>query len=156
MLLLLFQLGPEHCALDATQVVEVLALAQLRPLPGAPAAVAGVLNYRGAQVPVVDLSQCALGRPAQRRLSTRIILTEQVIAPGDQRLVGLIAEHATETMRQDDRPDYLQWDTSFTTTSWMDSGASAARGLIQIVDVRGLLPADVVESLVQHAPPPLL
>ena len=156
MLLLLFQLGPEQCALDVRQVVEVLALPELRPWPGAPPAVAGVLNYRGVQVPVVDLSQCALGRPALRRLSTRIILIRHSLAPGDERLVGLIAERATETMRQDDRPDYLQRDAGFSNQSWLDTGASAARGLIQIVDVHGLLPADVLELLGQHAPPTIL
>lgn len=156
MLLLLFQLGPEQCALDVTRIVEVLALVELRPLPEAPPAVAGVLTYRGAQVPVVDLSQCALGRPSQRRLSTRIILTRHTVAPGDERLFGVIAEHATETMRQDDRPDYLQWDAGFHNQSWLDAGASTARGLIQIVDVGSLLPTEVVEVLAHHAPPPIL
>jgi chemotaxis-related protein WspB len=61
MLFLLFQLGSERYALDASRVVEVVPLLCLQRLPQAPPGVAGVFNYRGQPVPAVDLSQLTMG-----------------------------------------------------------------------------------------------
>ena len=66
----------------ASRVVEVLPLMNLKRVPGAPAGLAGVLNFHGTPVPVIDLNQMALGEPAARRLSTRIILS--VVSLGAQ------------------------------------------------------------------------
>ena len=74
MLFLLFQLGRERYALEAGQVAAVLPLLSIKEIPQAPPAVAGLCNYRGRPVPVIDLSELTLGRPAQSRLSTRIVL----------------------------------------------------------------------------------
>ncbi len=40
----------------------------IKQIPQAPPGVAGVFNYRGAPVPVIDLSELALGRPARAPL----------------------------------------------------------------------------------------
>src|SRR5688572_9662286 len=101
MLFLLLQLGTDRYALDARVVAEVLPLVTLKQLPRAPAGVAGVFDYRGAPVPVIDLCELTLGRPAQRRLSTRIVLTHHDTGGGERRLLGLIAENATATLRRD-------------------------------------------------------
>ncbi len=67
MLFILFQLGSDRYALPAGQVAEVLPLVALKALLGAPAGVAGLIDYRGTAVPVIDLSALALGRPAALR-----------------------------------------------------------------------------------------
>lgn len=74
MLFLLFDLDGDRYALDAREIVEVLALRPVRPIPGAPAWVAGVAERHGAPLPVVDVAQLALGRPARQRLSTRLVI----------------------------------------------------------------------------------
>ncbi len=99
MLFLLFQIGPNRYALDATRVIEVVPLLALKPLPQAPGGVAGIFNYRGRPVPAVDLSELTSGRPAAQRLSTRIVIVRHSDASCQQRLLGLIAEQATETLR---------------------------------------------------------
>jgi chemotaxis-related protein WspB len=99
MLFLLFQLGRDRYALDARSIAAVLPLVSIAPIPQTPPSVAGLLNHRGRHVPVVDLSQALLGRPALRRLGTRIVL---VNCPGEgdaPQLLGLIAEGATGTLR---------------------------------------------------------
>jgi len=63
MLFLTFQLGAERYALDASRVVEVLPLVELRKIPNAPHGVAGIFNYRGQPVPVADLSDLILHNP---------------------------------------------------------------------------------------------
>lgn len=146
MLFLLFQLGNDHYALDAGQVAEVLPLVSLKQIPLAPPAVAGVFDFRGEPVPVVDLSQLALGRPAHRRLSTRIILAHYSDAHGEPRLLGLIAEKVTETMRRDPS-DFVTTGVDLDAAPYLGPVATDARGLIQRVDVDQLLTPPVRELL---------
>jgi len=101
MLFLLFQLGNDRYALDASRVVEVVPLLALKQLPQAPKGVAGIFNYRGRPVPAVDLGELTLGRPARERFSTRIIIVNYPDDNGTRHLVGLIAEQATELLRKD-------------------------------------------------------
>ena len=99
MLFLLFQLGKDRYALEARRIVEVVPLLELKRLPQAPKGVAGIFNYRGQAVPAVDMSELTLGCPATERLSTRMILVYHPDGHGRNRLLGIIAEHATQTVR---------------------------------------------------------
>lgn len=101
MLFLLFQLGKDRYALDVARVVEVIPLVQLKAVPQAPRGVAGLCNYRGKAVPVIDLSALALDRPARSRLSTRLILVRHPGAGGSDELLGLLAEQVTDTIRRE-------------------------------------------------------
>jgi len=101
MLFLLFQLGQDRYALQADRVVEVAPLLELKQLPQAPKGVAGIFNYRGHPVPAVDLCALTLGQPASPRFSTRIIIVNYPDDRGTNHLLGLIAEHVTETLRKD-------------------------------------------------------
>jgi len=101
MLFLLLQLGDDRYALKASQIVEVLPLLQLKKLPQSPAGVAGVMDYRNSPVPVLDLSELAIQRPSHPKLSTRIIVVNLADGQDEVRLVGLIAENVTETLRRD-------------------------------------------------------
>ena len=129
MLFLHFQIGDNGFALAADQIVEILPLVELKRARHMPEAVAGLFDYRGGFVPVIDLCELELKRPARRRLSTRIIMTR---LPGDESsVIGLIAENATETLRRDPG-DFAPF-------------ASSPRGLIQRVDLETLLPAPLRE-----------
>ncbi|MFJ3487836.1 chemotaxis protein CheW [Pseudomonas sp. NPDC090202] len=99
-LFLLFRLGPERYALEATEVAEVLPRLALKPIAQAPHWVAGVFAHRGAVVPVIDLCALAFGQPAQLRTSTRLVLVNYRF-DGEQppRWLGLILEQATDTLR---------------------------------------------------------
>jgi chemotaxis-related protein WspB len=101
MLFLLFNLGNDRYALEASRVVEVVPLLSLKQLPQAPKGFAGLFNYRGRPVPAIDLCQLTLSKPAAERLSTRIIIVNCPDGRGGQRLLGLIAEQATEMLRKE-------------------------------------------------------
>lgn len=149
MLFLLFQLGNDHYALEAGKVAEVLPLVSLKQIPQAPPAVAGVFDFRGEPVPVVDLSQMALGRPARCRLSTRIILAHYPDGNGEPRLLGLIAERVTETIRRDPL-DFITSGVDLDAAPYLGPVATDARGLIQRVDVDQLLTSAVRDLLFQQ------
>jgi purine-binding chemotaxis protein CheW len=53
-----FQVEGQSYALDILHVQEVLAAAEIEPVPGTPPAVMGVINLRGRIVTVIDLRRC--------------------------------------------------------------------------------------------------
>jgi len=139
MLFLLFELGKDRYALDVRQIAEVLPLVAVKQIPRAPQAMNGLLNYRGAPVPVVDLSQLTLGRPSTRRLSTRIVLVHYPDQAGRTHLLGLVAERATQTARHD-ASDFVASGVTNDGAPYLGPVATDARGLLQWIDVRTLLP----------------
>lgn len=149
MLFVLFQLGQDRYALDATQVAEVLPLVSVTQIPQAPAAVAGVFNYRGAPVPAIDLSQLTFGRPVRRRLNTRIVLVHYPDDRGAMHLLGLIAERATETLRREPA-DFTASGVTNAAAPYLGPVAADSRGLIQWIEVNQLLPASVRDLLFQR------
>src|SRR5580698_9476831 len=100
MLFILFQIGGDRYVLPANRIIKILPLMNLKRIPCAPSGVAGVLNFHGNPVPVVDLNEMALLEPAARRMSTRIILVRYPLEKEHPHLLGLIAEHATTMMRR--------------------------------------------------------
>jgi chemotaxis-related protein WspB len=152
MLFVLFRLGKERYALNAAQVAEVLPLVSIKHMPQAPPGVAGAFNYHGAPVPVIDLSELALGQPARTRLSTRIIVVQFPDAHGATRLLGLIAEHATETMRRD-ATDFVPAGITNDAVPYLGPVVSDARGLVQRIEVNQLLPASVRDVLFNEPAP---
>ncbi len=95
MLCLLFALGRDRYALDTADVAEVLPLVEIKGIPHAPPGIAGVCNFRGAPVPVIDLRVMLGGPSSPASLSTRLILVRDRSA----HVVGLIAEQVTSTLR---------------------------------------------------------
>jgi len=148
-LVLLFDLDGDRYALDARQVVEVLPLVRIKQIPQPPRGVAGVLNYRGAPVPVIDLTALMLGRPSRTSLSTRLIMAHYPAGEGPARVVGLIAEHATETMRRPDQ-DFVEAGLDVNGAPYLGRIATDPGGMVQLVDVSRLLPPAVRDQLFQQ------
>lgn len=150
MLFLLFHLGTERYALATGQVVEVLPLVSIRRIPQVPSGVAGVFDYHGAVVPVMDLSEVMLGRSAPPRLSTRIIVVHYPDQRAEPRLLGLIAEKVTETMRRE-ATDFSPSRIANGNASYLGPLTTDERGLVQRIEVNQLLPAAVRDVLFQAA-----
>ncbi|MBI3876533.1 MAG: chemotaxis protein CheW [Verrucomicrobia bacterium] len=138
MLCLLFQLGDALCALDANQLAEVLTFVKLRPIDGAPPGIAGVFDYRGAQVVVADACRLHLGCPAKTRLSTRILVFEHPTRAGEQKLIGVIVERATEALPLERE--------NFKKPGRFGPIAETARGPVQFIELDRLVPDEVCEQ----------
>lgn len=149
MLFVKFEMGGEHYVLDAMQIAEVLPLIGLKRLPQAPVGVAGLFNYRGTPVPVVDLAELMLGHPAAKLLSTRVILVhyrDDAQHEGERRLLGLIVEKATETLQRDPA-DFMEAGILSTDAPYLGPVTREGERLIQRVDVHKLLPEAVSSVL---------
>ena len=146
MLYLLCELDGDRYAIDADSVSEVLPLIEITRVPQAPRAIAGVCDRRGTPVPVIDLSQLLLGRPAAHRLSTRLLICNYTNARGEMQRVGLVAEKATEIMRRDGRT-FAASGLRNRRTPYLGDVVGDARGLVQRLDVQTILPDHVREML---------
>jgi chemotaxis-related protein WspB len=151
MLFLLFNLGSDRYALDAGRVVEITPLLALKRLPGAPEGVAGLFVYRGQPVPAVDLRALTLGQPARECLSTRIIVVKCPDASGQERLLGLIAEAATELLRRDLR-EFVSSGLNLPAAPYLGPVLMEPGGIIQLVQEQRLL-SDGLRQLLFNAQP---
>ncbi len=146
MLFLLFQLGNNRYALEASRVVEVVPLVAIQPLPRAPQGLAGFFSYRGQPVPAVDLCELTLGRPARECLSTRLIVVHYVDGSGAARLLGLIAEQATELLRCDPN-DFVDPGLRLAATPFLGEVLMDGNGPVQWFHPQRLLPEPVRDLL---------
>jgi len=141
MLYLLFEIGADRYALAGRDVMAVEPSVCLKEIPKSVAGIAGVFDYHGEAVPVVDLSAMALGRPARADFfSTRIILMAD--PEGSRHLLGLLAEKATETARFDDT-DFQDPGVASPDAPYLGPIARDGRGFIQRVDAAKLLKPEV-------------
>jgi len=147
MLFVLFHLGTERYALEASHVVEVVPLLMLKPVPQSPPGLAGMFIYRGRPVPALDLCQITLGRPARAHLSTRIVIVRHGANPDREQLVGLIAERVTETLRREPE-DFRSGSVELGAVPFLGPILTDTQGVIQLISteklmaesLRGLLP----------------
>ncbi len=101
MLILLFYIGEVMYTIKCEKVREIAPMVTLKDIPHTPDFFAGFFNYRGNIVPVIDLCQLIQGIPCRMRLSTRIILVDYMGKRTDtSRILGLMAERVTETLRK--------------------------------------------------------
>ena len=142
MLLLVFQAGEERFGLDVSGIVEVVPAPVLRPVPSAPDYVAGLFDYHGAIVPVIDMSRLLAGESARMLLSTRVVLVNY----GGANILGLLTERATETVafrEEDERPSGIAVGDA----PYLGGILKREDGSIQRVTVEELLPDSVRETL---------
>jgi len=151
MVALLFEVGGRRYGLDIAQVIKVLPCVRLHPLPHVPPYVAGVFRYRDAMVPVIDLSQLIRGTPVKALLSTRIILVQHPGPTGIGRVLGLLAERATDSL--DDAGTEPESSGVAVPEAPYLGGLSVSGGsVIQYVKVENLLPDEVRERLFAENP----
>ncbi len=90
---LVFKADSREYALPVRDVVEVVRMVVITPLPEAPSWVDGVLNFRGRVIPVLNL-RARLGIPRREPdLSTPIVITE-----AKSGLFGLVADELVEVL----------------------------------------------------------
>jgi chemotaxis-related protein WspB len=152
-LLLLFHLDQAAYALDTARVLEVLPLCALRAVPHVPRAVAGVIDYRGRTLPVIDLSELLSGRPAVSRLSTRLVIVDHRDAGGRERSLALIAERCTR-MLSCQAADFRDPGVSSAQAAYLGSVASLEGELVQRIEVAHLLTAELSSALFERGAVP--
>lgn len=92
-MLLVFRIDGREHALPVDCVVEVVRMVAATPLPEAPAWMAGVINFRGRAIPLVDARSRLGGAPGEPELSTPIIVVE-----ASENAAGLVVDEVVEVL----------------------------------------------------------
>ena len=138
MLLLLFEICNGRYALDTNQIIEIVPLVKLKKIPATPDYIAGLMNYRGDGIPVVDLCQLIDNHTYEDALSTRIIIIKYPVENKGYRSLGLIANNVTETVRTNSSqppPIGVLMDKSL----YEDEKTPEATDMIQWFDIEKML-----------------
>ena len=149
MLLLRFQTGKERYGLDVSRIIEVIPMVVFLPLSHVDSAVAGIFNYHGTMVPVIDLTVLLAGYPSRPLFSTRVILVDYPGWPGqddERHILGLLAERVTEAVfcvEEDMKPAGIAMDGA----PYLGDLLIHADGIIQRVAIERLLPPALRETL---------
>ncbi|ESW69017.1 chew domain protein [Mesorhizobium sp. LSJC268A00] len=150
MLFLAFSMGPDRYLIDVHKIEEVLPYIDVKVLPGAPTGVVGLVSYNGIPIPLIDVTLLALGRPSERLLSTRIVVTRYPADDGERRLLGLIAERVTDTIERDPA-DFAPFGLEPGTPPYLGPVASDGSEIIQWVKVEALLSEEIRTALLRQA-----
>jgi purine-binding chemotaxis protein CheW len=94
---LTFSLGDEIFAMDIRTVREIIQHGPMTTVPLMPRFVRGVINLRGAVVPVIDL-QARFGRPAARVGKKTCIVIFDALRDGERVELGLMVDAVSEVI----------------------------------------------------------
>lgn len=97
-----FQVGNEEYGLDIRSITEVIRPLKITPLPRMPEFIEGVINLRGAIIPVVDLrKRFSPGNAAPHPKTQRIMIVRGAV-PGEagdgKELLGLVVDAVQEVL----------------------------------------------------------
>ena len=140
-------LGKDMFALDIAAVREILDMTDITRIPQTPPAVRGVVNVRGAAVPVIDLRLRFGMEEAERTVNTRIVIVE--IPNGDGvTVLGAIADSVKEVLEME--PEAIAPPPAMGASVKTDflRGIGKADGrFILVLDIAKVLGSDEVLSL---------
>jgi purine-binding chemotaxis protein CheW len=88
---LTFTLGSEVFAIGILAIKEIIEYSSLTTVPMMPAYVRGVINLRGAVVPVLDLS-VRFGKPASPVTKRTCIVIIEIATAGERQDVGVVVD----------------------------------------------------------------
>lgn len=97
---LTFQLGSEAYAIGILGIKEIIEYGQVTPVPMMPSSIRGVINLRGAVVPVVDLACRFGGEPSRLSRRSCIVILEVGVDEGVQ-VIGIVVDAVHEVVQID-------------------------------------------------------
>lgn len=139
MQLISFAIGEEQYGVDIMAVREIRGWTDITPLPGQAEYVRGVLNLRGAIVPIVDL-RCRFGQGETQATPLHIVIIVQIA----ETAVGLLADRVLDIVALDEtqikpEPRVAQADRA----SFLTGLVMTEAGMIALIDLPNLLSAHI-------------
>ena len=89
-----FKVGTELYALDIMKIKEIIRPQKLTPIPKAPSFIEGVINLRGAVIPVADMRK-RFDQPSREETRKNRIVVCSLVG----KIIGLLVDEVTEVKR---------------------------------------------------------
>lgn len=148
--LVTFFLAREEYGVDVRLVQEIIRVAEITPVPRAPAAIKGVINLRGRIIPVIDLKRrLGLGEVESTRVARVVVVRLK------DRLVGLLVDGASQVLKvplsiiEPAPEEVVEIDANY-----IRGVAKLEKRLIILVDLVKILGVDLREAAALSAPGP--
>jgi len=147
MLLLSFNISNERYVIETNKVIEIVPMVLLKKIPGAGKVVAGMLNYHGQAVPVIDINALCNSDVVKKSLTSRIILLQYK----EERILGLLAERVTETLHIDDS-EFNDIGIKVSDYDFLGKVAEHDDSLLQLINIENLLSESLEGALFSAMP----
>jgi purine-binding chemotaxis protein CheW len=135
---LTFELNAEHYGVEILRVQEIKGWDQVTPIPNTPAHLCGVLNLRGAIIPIVDL-RLLFDMPFQPYSKTTVVVVLRVEGVA-ARTVGIVVDAVSDAHNV--HPDEIKSTPDFGSAVMTDFISGISRiddNMVMLVDVDSLL-----------------
>ncbi len=137
-----FRIGPQEFCVDIMAVREIRGWTPTTPLPHAPAFIRGVVNLRGAVLPVVDLG-VRLGLPPSEPTERHAIIVAQV----GRQVIGLLVDAVSDILTVGDEAIQPPPDVASERVRAFVRGLLAIEGrLVSLVSLDHVLPAQELDA----------
>jgi len=150
MLFMKFKINDNSYLLAARDIIEIVPYAKLQKIPKAPAYLAGLMNYRGGTVPVVDICMLMSDQPCQFKLSSRIAMVDYKDDEGQTVCIGLLIEHLTETVIYNES-DFSESGIKLEESPYLDKVIIDDNHIIQLINLREVIPESAHDILFNTA-----
>jgi purine-binding chemotaxis protein CheW len=148
---LTFVLGGEEYGVTILQVQGIQGWDRVTPIPNTPEYILGVINLRGAIVPIVDLRR-RFGMPAAEFGPTTVVIVVRVAqSDRNERTLGLVVDAVSEVcnVNADDRkpaPDF----GSGIKTDFVKGLATVENRMVILLDIDRLVSDGLLGSVAMH------
>lgn len=142
-----FTLGDEEYGIDILSVQEIRSWEPVSRIPNAPSYEKGVVNLRGAIVPIIDLRErFGLGHLDYTPLTVVVVLQFETEV-GQNRVMGVVVDSVSDVI--DVNKKTIQDSPNFGTkvsTEFINGLASVNERMVMLLDVEKLLKLDVLDE----------
>ena len=143
--LAVFAIGNEDFGVEIRQVIEIIKLTAITPLPKVSSFVEGLIDLRGRILPIIDLAKRLnlKGKPHSEK--TRIVVVEI-----EKNIVGMIVDEVTEVLRlpQEDIEDIPHILGGISQHSCIKGiGKLENERLLIVIDLAEVLSSEEIEAI---------
>ena len=140
--LISFRVADQEFCVDVMAVREIRGWSPATPLPHSPSYVRGVINLRGAVLPIIDLG-ARLGLGATKPTARHVIIVARI----DKRTVGLLVEGVSDILTITDDMVQQTPDVACDTVRTFVKGILAVEGrMISLMSLDDIMPSLEAEA----------
>ena len=135
---MVFKLDVEDYGVDILEVVEIRGWQTVTSIPNSPECVLGVLNLRGAIVPIIDL-RIRLGLPVRPYDEQTVVIVLRVKSEEGIRVMGIAVDSVSDVVRA--RSEEIGQSPDFGTdvdTDFIAGLATTQQGMIRLLKLEAL------------------
>lgn len=150
---LTFTLGSEVFAIGILAIKEIIEYSSLTTVPMMPSYVRGVINLRGAVVPVLDLS-VRFGKPASPVTKRTCIVIIEITTAGERQDIGVVVDAVDSVL--DILPEQIEPPPSFgarISTDFIEGMGKVNGRFVILLDVNSVLAPEEAVLLQTDANP---